>query len=243
MRPITFCAERLPNGGAARPIPIDLAKSPHVLIVGGTGSGKSVASLLLCAKISLHYPRSKTWIIDPKGDNDTFGFLNAVESCRYWQFADSMAGLQDYYDVFQSRLTNEPKDGEGLRLLWCDEWASMILNLPKKDAEEAKAMLATVLMMGRSKGCFVLCSLQRASAELFTQGARDNFSVSLALGNISKEQASMLGFLREDFVPVTRVGGGHLLLNGTNQMPVQVPLIGERGMERIKRDILLGVTR
>ena len=97
-------------------------------------------------------------------------------------------------------------------------------------------------MMGRSKRCMVLCSTQKAYSDLLG-GSRENFSISLIMGNTSKEQASTLGFSREDFLPVRSIGGGHLLLNGTNQMPVQVPLIGERGMERIKRDILLGVTR
>mgnify|MGYP001086463556 CR=1 FL=1 len=64
-----------------------------------------------------------------------------------------------------------------------------------------------------------------------------------ALGNISKESASMVGFDRETFTPVTSTGGGHLLLNGADQRPVQVPYIGPRGMERMKADILKAVTR
>lgn len=245
MKPIVFCAERFPAGGAARPIPIDLDKSPMVIVTGGSGSGKSLTSMLLAAKVALHIQNSRIWVLDFKGDSDTFGFLldGVTKKCRYWQYTDCMSGLEDYYAMFQERLSHDPGPNAGLNLLWGDEWASFILNLPKKEAEAAKSMLSTILMMGRSKRCQALTSVQRASAELFSQGARDNYSVCLAMGNISKESATTLGFSRDEFLPVTEIGGGHLLLNGTNQRPVQVPYISPRGMERMKKDILRAVTR
>lgn len=249
MRPLAFVADRLPSGGAVRPIPIDLDRTCMTLVVGGSGSGKSIASMLLTSKVGLHINNpsvtskagiSKAWVLDFKGE-DTLGFLRGVKDARYYQYADCMRGLEDYYAMFQARLSGDPD--RSFRLLWVDEWASMILNLPKKEAEAAKSMLSTILMMGRSMGCQVLTSVQRASAELFSQGARDNYGVCLALGNISKESAAMLGFDRDEFLPVTSIGGGHLLLNGTEQRPVQVPFIGPRGMERMKADILRVVTR
>lgn len=244
MKPIIFCAERSPSEEVAqRPITVNLDKTPHVLVVGGSGSGKSVASMLLTAKISLHIPNSKVWILDFKGDSDTFGFLDGKADCRYWQYADCMKGLEDFYTMFQDRLSHDPGHSAGLNILWADEWASLILNLPKREAETAKSMLSTILMMGRSKRCQVLTSVQRASAELFSQGARDNYSICLSMGNISKESAFMLGFDREAFSPVTSIGGGHLLLNSTDQRPVQVPYIGPRGMARIKEDILQALIR
>lgn len=248
MKPVAFLWERHPlPGGATRPIEIDFSRYCHILTVGGSGSGKSMASLLLTAKVSLHNPSSKVWILDYKGDSDTFGFLNngvdnSVSECRYWQYSDCMKGLEDYYSMFQKRLSNDPDQDKGFRLLWCDEWASFILNLPKKEAEAAKSMLSTVLMMGRSKRCQVLMSTQKAMMEIFSSGSRDNFSVCLAMGNISKESAAMLGFSRDEFLPVTEIGGGHLLLGG-RQLPVQVPFIGPRGMARMKEDILRAVTR
>lgn len=62
------------------------------------------------------------------------------------------------------------------------------------------------------------------------------------MGNLSKESASVLGFSRDEFIPVTEIGGGHLLLGG-RQLPVQVPFIDPRGMARMKADILRAVTR
>ena len=240
---ITFVAERFPSGGPPpRPIAISLPRSPHALIIGPTGSGKSVASMLLTAKISFHVKDSKVWILDYKGD-DSFSFLRGVPGARYFQYMDCMSGLEEYFSLFQERLSGNPN--RSFRLLWCDEWQSLILNLPKKEAEEAKSMLSTVLTMGRSMGCQVLTSTQQASASLFAQGSgtREQYSVILALGNIGRESASMLGLERETMLPCTTIGSGHLLLNSAEQKPVQVPLIGPRGMARMKEDILRAVTR
>lgn len=243
MKPITFCAERLPNGEVGRHLAVDLARYPHALVVGATNSGKSIASMLIAAKISLHFPDSKIWILDFKGDSDTFDFSDGVPGCRYWKYMDCMEGLADYFTMFQERLAHDPGPNAGLNLLWADEYPSFILNLAKKDAESAKSMLSTVLMMGRQKRCMALTTAQKAMAEIYAQGARDNYNICLAMSNISKESAAMLGFDREAFCPVTEIGGGHLLLSGTNQTPVQIPYIGPRGMARMKDDILKAVIR
>ena len=240
---ITFCAERLPSGGAIRPIPVDLDRYPHALVVGATNSGKSIASLLIAAKVSLHFPTSKLWILDFKGDSDSFGFLEGIPGCRYWKYLECMEGLEDYFVMFQERLSHDPGSGAGLNLLWFDEYPSFILNLSRKDADAAKAMNSTLLMMGRSKRCMLLTTAQKAMAEIYSQGARDNYNLCLAMGNVSKESASMLGFDREAFCPVTEIGGGHLLLGRTNQRPIQIPYIGPRGMAKMKADILRAVTR
>lgn len=240
MKTLIFVAERFPLGGTNRPISINLAHYCHILVVGGSGSGKTIACALITAKVGLHISNSKVWVLDFKGD-DTFSFLRGVDGARYYQYTDCMKGLEEFYSMFQERLSGSTD--RSFCLLWVDEYASMILNLSKKEAETAKAMLSTILMMGRSMGCQVLTSVQRASAELFAQGARDNYGISLALGNISKESAAMLGFDNNSFFPITYIGGGHLLLNGTRQTPVQIPLIGSRGMAHIQKDILRAVTR
>lgn len=224
-------------------ISINLDKSPHMVIIGNSGSGKSMSALLCCAKLAAHLPDFRLWVLDYKGDSDTFGFLEKAGNCRYWQYAECMAGLESYYSVFEERLSHNPGPNAALCLLWVDELASFILNLPKKEAETAKTMMSTALMMGRSKRCQILTTTQRASATLFSEGARDNYSVRLAMGNISRESATMLGFDRDEFRPVTQIGGGHLLLDGADQRPVQVPYISQRGMEKIREAILQAATR
>lgn len=241
MRPITFCAERLPSGGAIRPIPVDFDKFPHLICQGGTGTGKSVASLLVTSKVS-RLPGSQVFILDFKNDVETFKFCHG-KKCRYWRFRDCEAGLEEYYDLLQSELASDEDNGpRPVRWLWVDELASWLQNSDRTTQKNIRSKLATILMLGRSRRFFCQTSVQRASAELFDQGSRDNYSVCLGMGNLTKESASVLGFSRDEFLPVTEIGGGHLILGG-RQYPVQVPHIGPRGMAKMKADILKAVTR
>ncbi len=242
MRPIVFCAERLPSEGAAqRPIPVDFDKYPHLIVQGGTGTGKSIASLLATAHVS-QLPGAEVFILDYKNDMDTFKFFHG-KNCRYWRFRDCEAGLNEYYDLLQAELASDDDNGpHKVRWLWIDELGSWLLNSDHKTSERIRSQISTILMMGRSRRFLTLTSVQRAQAELWNQGARDNYSCCLGLGNLSKESASVLGFSRDEFLPVREIGGGHLLLGG-RQIPVQVPYIGPRGLARMKEDILRAVTR
>lgn len=241
MRPIIFCAERFPPGNNAQhPISVDFDKYPHLICQGGTGTGKSIASLLVTAKIS-QIPKAEVFILDFKNDVDTFKFCQGKD-CRYWNFRDCEAGLNEYYELLQAELASDEGGPYRVRWLWIDELGSWLLNSERKAQEKIRSQISTILMMGRSRRFFCLTSVQRAQAELWNAGSRDNYSCCLGLGNLSKEAASVLGFSRDEFLPVMEIGGGHLLLSG-KQIPVQVPYIGPRGMARMKEDILRAMTR
>ena len=209
-------------GEAVRPIPIDFDKSPHLICQGGTGTGKSVASLLTAAKIS-QLPGSQVFILDFKNDVDTFKFCHGKD-CRYWRFRDCETGLKKYYNLLQDELASDEDSGpRPVRWLWIDELGSWLLNSDKKTADSIRSKIATILMMGRSRRFFVQTSAQ---AELFSQGSRDNYSVCLGMGNLTKESASVLGFSRDEFLPVTEIGGGHLIMGGGSarfKSPISAP--------------------
>lgn len=234
MKPFPYLLERLPqSGGPARRINIDLQRTCHALIIGASGQGKTMAAALLIAKVRLYFPEASGWILDYKGD-DFFQYLH-VEGVNYYSYKNCMDGLESFYSILQERLSGN-RDRQ-LRFLWIDEWSSFLLSLPKKEAEVAKSMLTDMLQIGRSMGIFVQVSLQRAQADLFTQGSRDNFGICLAMGNLSRESAFTLGFEQESMVPIRKIGGGHLILNGGTQIPVQTPFIDGNGLKRMKEAI------
>lgn len=187
--------------------------SPHMLLTGPTGTGKTTAEKLVIGRVATHIPGAQVTVCDFKADD--FRFLCGCQ--HYYAFTDCLRGLDDFYNAFLARQQGNNSD-RSFRLLVFDEWASFLNFLDKKEAETAKKQLATMLMLGRSFNCHVLIAQQRADAEYFGK-ARDNFSVVVALGNLSKEAAAMFGFPRDEMEPVSGVGAGYMLTNGTDLTP------------------------
>lgn len=238
MKDIVFLSDRYTDGSSRNLIKIDLNRTCHALVVGGSGSGKTSLAALMSAKVGLANPSSKLWLLSFKNE-DALSPIRQTNGARYYQYADCMRGLEDFNAVFQSRLAGAPD--RSFHLLWIDELAAFILSLKKSEAEAAKSTIASILMMGRSMGCQILTSVQRASADLFTLGARDNYGLILGMGNLSKEAISMMGFDKDFLIPATRPGEGNLLINSTEQCAIRAS--ADLGDNRIMAQVMETVKR
>lgn len=158
----------------------------NMLIIGATGTGKTVAIKILMAKIIKFIPNAKIWLLDFK----KFDFRDFAGLPRYYGFSDCVQGLKDFYAAFkrQQELGGIAKEPNYLII---DEWGSFIASLGKKEAEEVKRLLAELLMLGRAYKYFPIIGIQRPDASYFSS-ARDNFSCCLALGNLSREGRRMV---------------------------------------------------
>ncbi|BDF72704.1 hypothetical protein CE91St41_36870 [Oscillospiraceae bacterium] len=217
--PLFWDAAALREGGREAVL-WDASRFPHLLVIGATGSGKTYAVKLLLGKITAHIPGAKAILCDYKADD--FRFL--AGSPRYYEFDGCTEGLNAFYGAFQARQRGDTPS-RTFRLLVFDEWASYVSMLDKKEAEEAKRKLATLLMLGRSFNFHVLVSQQRADAAYFST-ARDNFNIVVALGNLSRESRDMFfsGF-KDEMGPVRRLGEGYMLTNGAELRHIQVPSV------------------
>lgn len=202
--------------------PWDYRRCPHMLIVGATGTGKTYAVKLILGRISKCIPDAEITICDYKYDD--FRFLDGLP--RYYHFDGCVRGINEFYEAFQARQRGDDTE-RSFRLLVFDEWASFVSMQEKKEAEESKRKLATLLMLGRSFNIHVLVSQQRADAAYFST-ARDNFSIIIALGNLSRESRDMFfaGF-KDEMKAVQRLGEGYLLANGAVLKHIQVPRIND----------------
>jgi hypothetical protein len=198
---------------------LNFTRTPHILVFGITGSGKTFLVKLIMARIGLHIPKASVTVCDYKADD--FHYL--LGSTNHYEFASCADGLDAYYSAFLARQSGT-NNKRNFQILVFDEWASFLNNLDKKDADTAKSRLSTLLMLGRSFNVHVLISQQRADAEYFSK-SRDNFGLVIAMGNISKESAAMFGFDRELMEPVAGVGYGHILTNGTDMAAIKVPAV------------------
>lgn len=197
----------------------DYVHFPHILCIGSTGSGKTYFCKLLLGRIGLKMPDAVVTICDFK--NDDFSFL---EGCHnYYGYMRCKEGFDAFFEMFTNRQ-NETDANRDFRMLFFDEWASFLNTLDKKEAEAYKAKLATLLMLGRSFNVHVMISQQRADASYFST-ARDNFSVIVALGNLSKESKAMFFGDFKDEMRICNIGEGHVLFNGARMEYLTVPTV------------------
>ena len=210
VRPALFTPDDSASGS------IDVKHIINMLIVGATGTGKTVALQILLAKIARFQPDANIWLLDFK----QFDFRNLSDKPRYYGYTDCQQGLEDYYAAFKQQ--QESGTAGAPQYLIIDEWGSFLLSLDKKTAEQAKARLAELLMLGRAYRFFPIVGIQRPDAAYFA-GARDNFQCCLALGNLSREGRRML--FPDDFAEsITQCSKreGHLYIDGVGIEKIRI---------------------
>lgn len=212
----------------------------HTLVVGPSGTGKTVFSSSVAARCALHIPGAKIWIASYKDDN-FFQFCKSVEGARYRYFNESVGAIRDFYSILEARLDGDPD--RSFCLLFVDELAAMVSGLPKTGSTFVKDAVASILQTGRSLNCQILVSVQRADSTYFNNGARENFGNIWLLGSsITKEAAGMFGIDRATLPPI-KGRAGYYIVNGNSEFirPIQCPII--RDTTKLKAALLAGITR
>lgn len=225
------------------PIPIDWTPSPtappHWLIIGASGTGKTVCTATLLARIMLHIPESRLWIASYK-DDDFFSGFQSSEG-RYYRFKEAVKGIAEFCAILEARLAGDPERTHCF--LWVDELAALVTSLPKKEADFVKNAVVVILQTGRSLNCQIFVSVQRPDSTYFNNGARENFgNIVLLGGHMSKETAGMFSIDRDALLPVTG-RAGYFIQNGNNEAitAIQVPVI--RDTKKVKAALLDGIRR
>lgn len=211
------------------PICTELFYTGHLCCVGGTGSGKSMGVLYFLYNLRKTY-KAKLYICDFKKSGDYKGI-----SDYYAEYEDVIQLIEDYYIKFEKTPENNPE----IKLLLIDEYAGFIIWLiqrDKKKAEIIKSMISNILMLGRSRHCFIWCIQQRISAALFPSGvgAIDNFQICIGLGRLSVESRKSLFAgehlenlaFEENYHP--SAGQGLILIDGQELQPLQIPYINDK---------------
>lgn len=194
----------------------------NLLVVGATGTGKTVAIKTILGKIAQHQPNPTFfWILDFK----CLDFKAYTHLPHYYAYTDCVQGLEDYYAAFKeaqaSGVAGEPQ------YLVLDEWGSLITSLPKKEAERCKTLMAELIALGRAYKFIPIIGMQRCDASYFTDGARDNFQVRLALGNLSPEGRRMVFPDNVEQITNCRKREGHLYIDGIGVEKVKMADIAD----------------
>lgn len=212
------------------PIMADIKKTGHICIVGGSGSGKSMCVLYILYHLLKLLIPVHLFIGDFKKSGDYKGIAHS-----FAEFDEVVFLIDSFYEEFE-----RTKEGNTeIKFLLIDEYAGFIVWLTQNDkqrCEEIKGKISNLLMLGRSRHCYVICVQQRISAQLFPSGvgAIDNFQVLLGLGRLTVDNRRSLfagehlenAEFEESFHPVT--GQGLCLIDGEPLRAIQIPHISNK---------------
>lgn len=202
---------------------INFEKTPHLLITGVTGSGKTVLSKSILSQLEKKYPKGRLYLCDYKGDQD-FNF--AYHQKQFFRYKDVYLGLEEFYAEFKLRQSGLLHSDEPL-FLFFDEYTNWLTSLQNSDVKDVKNWMSEILAMGRSFRCHVILSVQRPDAKHF-DGQRDNLGIRISLGHISDEAARMM-FPGESLRSVEK-RHGYVYQDGSRLMYFRVPnLRGDLG--------------
>ncbi len=216
------------------PIAIDLAKMPHLLIAGTTGSGKSVTinAMISCLVFNNTPDKLQLIMIDPKkvelirfnglphliGKVETeadravgvLRWLTAEMDRRYEMFAKVGARNLNGYN----RKIARKKDVKKLPYLgvFIDELSDLILTYPG-DVERTLCRLA---QMARATGIHLVVATQRPSTDVITGLIKANFPARISFSVASGTDSRVI---------LDSVGAEHLL--GKGDMLFLSPEAGE----------------
>ncbi len=186
------------------PICADLAKMPHLLIAGATGSGKTVClnSIIACLLFNATPDEVKLLMVDPKmvelvGFNgiphliapvvtDVSKVVNVLKwstremERRYKLFAACGARNIDGYN----RLPASRRDGEQLPFIVViiDELADVMMMAP----EETERLICRLAQMARATGIHLLIATQRPSVDVITGLIKANFPARISFAVTSQ---------------------------------------------------------
>lgn len=179
----------------------EFRKSPHALIAGGTGAGKSYLIFYLIKEILKkgYYLN----IIDPKiSDLTKLGYVSKKNLVVY-EKSQIIYLLEDVIEIMDSRykqmLEINDNFGEdyvayGLKpyFLIFDELLAFISMLDNKEKKEVMSKLTNIVVKGRQAGVFVIFATQRPDTDVLDGKVRDQLGLRIALGSLSEDGYKMV---------------------------------------------------
>ncbi|WP_152908881.1 FtsK/SpoIIIE domain-containing protein [Clostridium sp. L74] len=210
-----------------------LSKTPHSLIVGGTGSGKSFFILGKIVSYLNLTPQAELYIVDPKkADLSLLRFIEGMEervATEPNQIAKMLREvveiMEDRYKTYFNDISAFGKDYTDFGLppiiLIFDEFSAFIHSVDKKLSKEVLDYIFTIVMKGRQAGVQVEILMQRPSADDLPTNIRAQMGFKAGLGAMDKIGYNMIFDTNNiEYKTVTEKGGGYIQIDIIHTAPV-----------------------
>lgn len=187
----------------------DLAKMPHLLIAGATGSGKSVCvnTIIACLLLQNSPNELRFVMVDPKRVELT-GYngiphlaapvvvdMDRVVGVLQWALREMDARYQSFAAMGARNITSYNKKAEAQGkdkipyiVIVIDELADLMMTAPE-DTERALARLA---QMARATGIHMIIATQRPSVDVVTGLIKANFPARIAFAVSSSTDSRVI---------------------------------------------------
>jgi S-DNA-T family DNA segregation ATPase FtsK/SpoIIIE len=203
---VSRLALALGKGIVGHPVVADLAKMPHLLIAGATGTGKSVClnAMILSILYKAKPDQVRFLMIDPKRielstyegiphllhpvltdpKKATLGLRWTVEEMerRYYLLAKLGARNIGTYNAKVRKIENRPEEGEEQLeplpyiVVVIDELADLMM----VSSKEVEASITRLAQMARAAGIHLILATQRPSVDVLTGIIKANFPVRIS---------------------------------------------------------------
>lgn len=220
----------------------DINKTPHALITGSTGSGKTFFITYLIHAFKAM--QADIYILDPKrSDLSQMGYLVGEKNiafepnhiARVLREANEIMN-SNRYDKMRELNTNKEigkiYSDYGMKPIFIvfDEVMAFMSIADNKLAKECNGYLTSIIAKGRQAGVFMILSTQRADTDFISGAIRDQLGLRLALGTNSNEGYRMVfGTLEKEINKLSSSNGqGYIFLaDGKMSQPCfyETPLI------------------
>ena len=224
----------------------DFFTNPSILFVGESGTGKSSALKYNIYTLLTEFPSADIWFMNYKDSND-FKFLKSYN--QYFVGEDCGQGLEAFYNHYCNMRKTVGENVKHITLAIIDEYAAFCLMnsaTDKKLSDRYSRFLAEIIMTGRSYKTACWVATQRADAQYFVNGSREQFHVKVLLtrGRPSKESLMMMGISKEELqLDSYNVGEGIAYIDGKGLFEIKYPRYSHLKIETEILRILSGGSR
>lgn len=207
---------------------LDDPSTPHALVAGTSGSGKSnlLLSLLLSLAANTDPQRLALFVVD--GGNSS---LLAVGGLKHTaRFAGDAQGAAEVVNqvaaLVQERKRRSLTEVEVRVLLVVDELANIMAVLPKVQAVQMEQDLAVVAAEGRKFGVHLLAATQKPLAEVTGSLTKSNLALRLVGAVLSKNDAALAAAVPGTGAERLAGRGDFIVRAGMTVRRFQAPLVG-----------------